>query len=55
MKAMLLVLLLAGCSSALVIDPTKVRTFFDPDTGIKCYELIDRDGTPHFACLKVTK
>lgn len=45
--------MLAGCATSMEIDPARVRTFTDPATGMKCYELIDRDGQPHFACVRV--
>lgn len=48
-----LVSVLSGCATSMEIDPAKVRTFTDPATGMKCYELIDRDGAPHFACVRV--
>lgn len=47
--------LLVGCTTPLVIPANEVRRFDDPETGMRCYELIDRNGAPHFACAKVDK
>lgn len=47
----LLLLFISGCaSSPRIINPAEVRTFEAP--GLRCYELIDRDGAAHFACVR---
>lgn len=54
MKPLILIAMaiLSGCATPITISPSEVRTFDDSATRLRCYELIDRKGEPHFVCVK---
>lgn len=52
---LLALFILAGCATPMTINPNDVRTFDDSSTGLRCYELIDQKGDPHFVCVKREK
>jgi hypothetical protein len=47
--------MLSGCATSKIIDPANVRTFDDPATRLRCYELIDSSAASHFVCTKMDK
>lgn len=49
MLCLIAILFISGCAMPTTIDPAGVRTFESPY--IRCYELIDMRGYPHFICI----